>query len=453
LQTEKGDVELPAELVSTYKGEVKGDSESDVRFCIRKDLFFGHIRTAKDWLFIDPLNRYVADAPPEQVVIYREADIRPESKGVCGAVALDNQRKKIFSATAGVAVTTGISLYAHKVKVATDADFQFYQGNRSDAGICNSVIQGILNQVDGIYLRELNLTVGISFQMVRSTNTVLTSTNASTLLTQFKDDWNNNRTNVPRNVAHLFTGKDLDGTTVGIAFVGVVCSDPGSAYGLTQNTNSMFKVTAHEIGHNFNASHDDSFNPPAANCDGTGPLMCSSVQAAGPNQFSQRSKDDIANFIDTSASCLEVGSGLWVGVSNGANFNTDQWAIWSTDVNMKELAGDFNGDGRTDVMKFDVPASGTNCNGGLWVGLSDGAKFNASQWAAWCTYKDMKVLAGDFNGDGRTDVMKFDVPSSGTTCSGGLWVGLSTGSSFNTSQWFQWRRQDGHHEIRSLDGL
>jgi hypothetical protein len=131
--------------------------------------------------------------------------------------------------------------------------------------------------------------------------------------------------------------------------------------------------------------------------------------------------------------------GLWVGLSDGAKFtNAGRWAVWCTYKDMKVLPGDFNGDGKTDVMKFDVPSSGTNCNLGLWVGLSSGSSFNTSQWATWCTYKDMKVLAGDFNGDGKTDVMKFDVPSSGTSCSSGLWVGLSTGSGFNTSQWATW---------------
>src|SRR5262245_63750485 len=56
-------------------------------------------------------------------------------------------------------------------------------------------------------------------------------------------------------------------------------------------------------------------------------------------------------------------------------------------------------------MKFD---QSNNCNGGLWVGLSNGARFNTSQWGTWCTPADIKVFAGDFNGDGRTDVMKID---------------------------------------------
>jgi len=92
---------------------------------------------------------------------------------------------------------------------------------------------------------------------------------------------------------------------------------------------------------------------------------------------------------------------------------------------MKVLAGDFDGDGDIDVMKIDVPESGT-AQGGLWVGLSDPAnnQFVTSEWARWNTYQWMKVLAGDFDGDGGTDVIKFDVPESGTAQSG-LWVGLA----------------------------
>ncbi len=129
-------------------------------------------------------------------------------------------------------------------------------------------------------------------------------------------------------------------------------------------------------------------------------------------------------------------SGLWAGLSDGSRFNTTQWAEWTTNSQMKVLVGDFNGDGKTDVMKFDVPTSGS-MQLGLWVGLSDGTRFNPTQWATWTTNSQMKVLVGDFNGDGKTDVMKFDVPASGTG-QNGLWVGLSDGSRFNTAQWATW---------------
>jgi len=73
-------------------------------------------------------------------------------------------------------------------------------------------------------------------------------------------------------------------------------------------------------------------------------------------------------------------------------------------------------------------------NQGLWAAINNGVppSFITSRWADWTTYGAMKVLAGDFNGDGKTDVMKFDVPGSGSgSGSYGLWVGLAPSSQEN----------------------
>jgi hypothetical protein len=146
--------------------------------------------------------------------------------------------------------------------------------------------------------------------------------------------------------------------------------------------------------------------------------------------FNGDGKDDVMKFDILGRSSL----GLWVGLSDGTRFNASQWATWVTYPEMKTLVGDFNGDGKDDIMKFDVPSSG-QANGGLWVGLSDGSRFNTTQWATWITYKEMKVLVGDFNGDGKDDIMKFDVSGHSNL---GLWVGLSDGTRFNGSQWDTW---------------
>ncbi|HXG68225.1 MAG TPA: VCBS repeat-containing protein, partial [Blastocatellia bacterium] len=116
-------------------------------------------------------------------------------------------------------------------------------------------------------------------------------------------------------------------------------------------------------------------------------------------------KDDVMKFDVPSSGISQLG--LWVGLSNGSSFAGSRWATWDTYRDMKVLAGDFNGDGRDDVMKFDVF---NTCGHGLWVGLSSGSSFNATRWATWCTDTRMQVLAGDFDGDGKADVMKFDVP-------------------------------------------
>jgi hypothetical protein len=120
--------------------------------------------------------------------------------------------------------------------------------------------------------------------------------------------------------------------------------------------------------------------------------------------------------------------GYWlVGVGNGNQFQTEQWSVgfgqgikWST-----FLVGDFNGDGKDDVAMF-AP------NGQWWVALSTGTSFQIQRWdqpGDWLPAGNWRSWqVGDFNGDGRADI-------AGLSRSGGWQVGVSTGSSFVAQSW------------------
>jgi len=55
------------------------------------------------------------------------------------------------------------------------------------------------------------------------------------------------------------SGIDLDGSTIGIAFVGTMCTSFST--GVTQDTRSSVAsvgaTATHELGHNFDMEHDD----------------------------------------------------------------------------------------------------------------------------------------------------------------------------------------------------
>jgi hypothetical protein len=91
---------------------------------------------------------------------------------------------------------------------------------------------------------------------------VCPSTNAATLLDQFRTHimTADATRNTPREVSHLFTGKDLDGDTIGTSW------EPGSSkwlgtdwsYSLSEQFHDSFENTwimGHELGHNFNGDH------------------------------------------------------------------------------------------------------------------------------------------------------------------------------------------------------
>jgi hypothetical protein len=92
--------------------------------------------------------------------------------------------------------------------------------------------------------------------------------------------------------------------------------------------------------------------------------------------------------------------------------------------------GDFNGDGRTDVA--------ARSGDGVWYlvqptgGTGSSTTFNtvlATAWSAAVTWTD--VVAGDFTGDGQTDL-------AGRNSHGTWWVARSTDSGFVNERWGDW---------------
>ena len=140
--------------------------------------------------------------------------------------------------------------------------------------------------------------------------------------------------------------------------------------------------------------------------------------------FNDDGRDDIAK--------VDNGSpgGVWVGLSNGSGFGGSKWDTWWMTPDTHVLTGDFNGDGKADLLKID-----NGSPGGVWVGITDSiaTRFVTTKWADWWMNPDIQVRVGDFNADGKDDLMKIDNGSPG-----GVWVGISTGSSFTTWKWADW---------------
>ena len=137
---------------------------------------------------------------------------------------------------------------------------------------------------------------------VVTTTSVYSSNSASTLLNQFSSRWNTVHGGISRDTAHLFTGRSINGGTIGIAYLGTICFIPQS-YGLSQsrytsNFNLRVSLTAHELGHSWAASHCDSANPCYIMCSGNG--GCNGVTLFSPTAIGQ-----ITSFAAT-LNCLTI---------------------------------------------------------------------------------------------------------------------------------------------------
>jgi len=185
------------------------------------------------------------------------------------------------------------------------ADFEFSQAFGASA---QSALLTRFNNVDGIFSEQLGVQISVATVAVFSTsNDPFTATAASSLLDELATYRGATPSQDAQGLTHLFTGRDLDGSTAGIAFLGAVCAqrgpfDPRSfGAGLSEARRGALLdslVAAHEIGHNFGAPHDGE-----SPCDATPPTFLMAPSVNGSDQFSPCSIAQMQPEI-AGASCL-----------------------------------------------------------------------------------------------------------------------------------------------------
>lgn len=194
-----------------------------------------------------------------------------------------------------------------RIACDTDTEFVTAQGSASAA---EARINAIINAVNLQYEAQVGVRHEISTIVIRTASDPFTARGAGDRLCQFIQEWTANQTDVQRDVAHLFTGSDLLGRTIGIAAdiggTGICVAEGGCSGGqfgtfgsyclsLSDFSGSFAcatDLTAHELGHLWGAFHcscPTSTMNPAVTCT---------------NTFSERSIGSILRYRDT-RDCLE----------------------------------------------------------------------------------------------------------------------------------------------------
>jgi uncharacterized delta-60 repeat protein len=175
----------------------------------------------------------------------------------------------------------------------------------------------------------------------------------------------------------------------------------------------------------------------AVTTDKQGKVVAAGFAANGVN-------DDVAVARLFNSDAAIVGrasaSGQWsIASSTGSSFVTTTFGTWGTALGWQDVrAGDFTGDGVTDV-------AGRNSNGEWWVGVNTGSGFTSSKWVDWSTTAQWRdVTVGDFNGDGRADI-------AGRAFDGGWWLARSLGNSFINVQITGWNESAGWRDTQVAD--
>jgi Metallo-peptidase family M12 len=260
----------PAE--TSYRGEIRGVEGSYVA----GTLYQGELRAliqrpGLPTMWIDPS----PIGPVTSHVLYANTDAKDLGKkcGVPNDLAIPMPALKQMAPPAG---SPDMFLIC---EMGIDTDFEYYQKNSSSVTNTVNDITTIMNNVGTIYKADANVDFRITHFIIRTSATgqPYTSTSPNTLLTQFDNEWSSNNSGIRRDLAHLFTGKNLSGGVIGIAYLSGVCST-NIGYGLSEsrftlNVTQRTALTAHEVGHNFSANHCNQSPTVCSPCT----IMCASI--------------------------------------------------------------------------------------------------------------------------------------------------------------------------------
>lgn len=171
------------------------------------------------------------------------------------------------------------------------------------------------------------------------------------------------------------------------------------------------------------------------------PFFCAGDEVCMVGDFNGDGKDDIAAFVRSAANNGGGGAGnVFVALSTGTDFQPQSFgALWHPFFCVGDevcRVGDFNGDGKDDIAAFVRNTQNGEGVGDVWVALSNGQSFETSSvWNPFFCVGDEVCQIGDFNGDGKADIVAF-VRGGGTDNRGNTWVAVSSGQEFiDASPW------------------
>ncbi|HSG58415.1 MAG TPA: M12 family metallo-peptidase [Woeseiaceae bacterium] len=280
-----------------YRGRLPGVQGSWAAVTIRNGMPVGLVFDGEALFALEVPGDALVDT--NSPIAYRLADVTVAPGAMsCATGAAAASGSAMFKAVvsgldAGIAQAPGA---VSEITIGAIGDGPF----TSDKGATAAAdIVARLNIVDVIFSEQLGVQVRVPvIDIFDSTDDPFTSTgDPGQLLDEVRNYRFDTASQRSQGLTHLYTGRNLDGTTVGIAYQRALCNSRFGA-GLSEGRGSPnfdALVAAHEIGHNFGAPHDGEAGSP---CESQTGDWLMSPRVNGSDQFSacsiQQMQDDIA---------------------------------------------------------------------------------------------------------------------------------------------------------------
>lgn len=270
-----GEGELP---ITTYRGTIA--EEPDTVVCA--SIFDGGVRAgvrlpdATVWR-IQPLSDAIPGADPGLHAVYRESDVIADNTHRCG---VEDRATDPGTGDASAISDRGPGVTCNRfAEVVFDTDWEYFStflSSPNPSAACVADIESIMNEIDLTLQRDITVSTIIRAIVLRTSaaDPYTDTTDYNRLLDEMRVVWQGiSQASQPRDYLHLMTGRDITGNVIGLAYVGVMCNS-SLAIGFSQtNFTPTFSrrvlLTAHEMGHEWNAPHDnESGSPCSATPDG-----------------------------------------------------------------------------------------------------------------------------------------------------------------------------------------
>ncbi|XP_048043219.1 disintegrin and metalloproteinase domain-containing protein 28 [Megalobrama amblycephala] len=280
-----------------YHGKIVNDSESLVSMSTCDGLR-GYFQTAEQRFLIEPLSE---DSDGDHAV-FKYEDAHGDTPRVCGVTntswdeSEDGTPPRILKTRSR---SSGPTLFQQQkyIEFFLVADNREYKNFGSDLEKLRKRIFEIINFINSVY-KEINTFVALTgFEVWTDSDKITVSSAAGATLDGFSK-WRNSELvkRKKHDNAQLLSAIDLDGSTVGLAYIGTLCG--GLSTGIVQdhNTNAIAvgATLAHEMGHNLGMSHDSS----SCVCSDRDCIMTAALSYFIPKHFSSCSTGTYADYLN-----------------------------------------------------------------------------------------------------------------------------------------------------------
>nr|QIV64746.1 MAD-4a [Crotalus horridus] len=276
----------PVEDHCYYHGHIQNDADSTASISACNGLK-GHFKLQGEMYLIEPLK--LSDSEAHAVFKYENVEKEDEAPKMCGVTQTNWESYEPIKKASHLNLNPEQQRYLNNfryLELVIVVDYKMYTKYNGNLIIIRAWVYEIFNTINEIFQR-MNIHVAlVGLEIWSHGDKIIVQSSADVTLDLF-GTWR--ATDLLRRKSHdnaqLLTSIDLDGPTIGLAYIGGIC-DPKRSTGVVQDfspINFLVAVTmAHEMGHNLGMTHDENY----CSCGGFACIMSPVISPQPSKLFS-----------------------------------------------------------------------------------------------------------------------------------------------------------------------